>query len=74
MATRQEMANDMRKQFNGRSFLNMTEVGKHTGWGADKVRSFLDGVEYIKDGKEKKFHVLDLAKRFEEHRSIQVYG
>ncbi|MDR2648850.1 MAG: hypothetical protein LBB94_03925 [Clostridiales bacterium] len=64
----------MRRQNNGQSFLNLTQIGKYLGWGRDTVRKTFAGVEYYQSGKEKLFHVLDITKRLEESRSIDTYG
>lgn len=74
MATKQELVRDMRSQFNGQSICNLAELETYLGWKRDKLRSVLNGVDCYKDGKEWRFHVLDVAERISESKTIFIYG
>ena len=65
---RTDLTNDMRQHFKA-SYVNMTQAGNYLGWGPGKIRSFLVGVDYIKCGKEKKYHVKDISRRLSECRN-----
>ena len=72
--TRQEIANDMKKQFGGQAFINLSQLSVYLGWSRDTVRKNVAGLEMFQSGKEKRFHVMDIARRLEESKSISLYG
>jgi len=60
----------MRAQNNGASLFSKTAIGEYFGIGKDAVQSFVRGLEYIKVGTNKLYHVVVLAKRYEEIKRI----
>jgi len=74
MATYQEIAKDLRQQHKGQSFYNVTELSAYLGWGPAKVRSALADVDCYIQGKERRFHALDVAKKICEYKTINIYG
>jgi hypothetical protein len=67
MANTKEIVKDIREMF-GSALINATQAGTYLGWAADKRGAFLSGLEYYQDGKEKKYHAIDIAKRLEQCR------
>lgn len=57
-----EITKDLKQHFDNAAYINMTQAGAYLGWGATKTRGFLQGVDHIKCGKEKRFHVKDIAR------------
>lgn len=74
MATKQDIARDMKSSFKGQAFLNVSELSQYLGWNREKVRRVLKDVECFIDGKERRFFVNDVAKRLCESQTINTYG
>ena len=66
MATREEIAADMRRTF-GKNALTKQEVGEFLGYKPRATYNFLRGVDAIPSpqGRQKKYLVIDLAKKLE---------
>jgi len=73
MATVKEIIQDIKAVY-GSSFINATQAGKYLGMSKDKRGEFLSGLPVYLTGKEKKYHVLDIAKRMEKIRTYVPYG
>ena len=66
MATRAEIAADMRRTF-GNNALTKKQVGQYMGYQPRATYDFLRGVDAIPSpqGRQKKYLVIDLAKKLE---------
>ena len=66
MATRAEIAADMRRTF-GSNALSKRQVGEYMGFKPRATYEFLRGVDSIpsQNGRQKKYLVIDLAKKIE---------
>ncbi|HML37003.1 MAG TPA: hypothetical protein PKA19_06255 [Bacillota bacterium] len=60
---KREIIQDIKSQFNGAGMLNITEVAKYLGRSRKRLRPFLEGLEYLQVGSEKKYLVVDIAKK-----------
>lgn len=52
---------DIKNSFDGASFLNVNEVAKYLGMSRNTAPKFLDGLEYMKFGKQRKYMAEDIA-------------
>ena len=66
---RTEMTILLKQHFGGALTANLSELAKAIGWGKVKTRTFLEGVDYYKCGKERRFFIADVSKRFSEIRN-----
>ena len=66
MADRRQIAEDIKKEVG--NFFNLTAAARYLGMSRGKTRTFLQGVPFYQDGKEKRFLAIDVAKRIEETR------
>jgi len=73
MATVKEITKDIKDTF-GSSFINATQAGHYLGMAKDKRGDFLADVPCYKTGKEKKYHVLNIAKRMDSIKTFIPYG
>lgn len=64
-----EITKDLKQHFDNAAYINMTQAAIYLGWGATKTREFLQGIDYIKCGKERKFHVKDIARHLTSYRN-----
>lgn len=60
---KREIVQDIKAQFNGAGMLNLTEIAKYLGRSRNRVKPFLEGLEYWQMGTEKKYLVVDIAKK-----------
>jgi len=60
---KRDIVQDIKSQFNGAGMLNLTEVARYLGRSRNRVQPFLEGLEYIQMGTEKKYLVVDIAKK-----------
>jgi len=72
--TVQEIVKDIKDTFGGSSFLNATQVGLVLNMAKDKRGKFLADVPCYKTGKEKKYHVLDIARKMDSIKTYIPYG
>ena len=73
MASVQEITKDIKETF-GSSFINATQAGRYLGMAKDKRGEFLAAIPCYKTGKEKKYHVLDIAKKMDSIKTYIPYG
>jgi len=73
VATVQEITKDIKETF-GSSFINATQAGQYLGMAKDKRGEFLSVLPCYTTGKEKKYHVLDIAKRMDSVKTYIPYG
>ena len=59
--TKSELAADMKKHFDGVSFITPTQIMAYTGYAREKVRTLMKNVPVIGGGKGKRYHVQDVA-------------
>ena len=52
----------------GAGFLNISEIARATGKSRNRVPEFVAGLDYWKDGTQKKFFVDDIAQRIVDRR------
>lgn len=60
---KRDIVQDIKSQFNGAALLNITEVAKYMGRSRNRIQPFLQDLEYLQMGTEKKYFVLDIAKK-----------
>lgn len=60
---KREIVQDIKSQFGGAALLNITEIAKYMGRSRNRVQPFLEGLEYLQMGTEKKYLVVDIAKK-----------
>ncbi len=60
---KRDIVQDIKSQFNGAALLNISEVAKYMGRSRNRVQPFLEGLEYLQMGTEKKYFVVDIAKK-----------
>jgi hypothetical protein len=51
-------------------YVGLDQIIEFTGWGKTYVRSLMEGVDYVGDKRNKKFFVVDVAKRLAEKRGV----
>ena len=73
MATVKEIAEDIKRTY-GSSFVNSTQARRYLGMGKEKGLAFLADLPCYPTGKERKYHVLDVARRMDEIRTYIPYG
>lgn len=60
---KRDIVQDIKSQFNGAALLNITEVAKYMGRSRNRIQPFLQDLEYLQMGTEKKYLVVDIAKK-----------
>lgn len=60
---KRDIVSDIKGQFNGAAMLNVTEIAKYMGRSRNRLKQFLEGLEYLQMGTEKKYLVVDIAKK-----------
>ncbi len=60
---KRDIVQDIKSQFNGAAMLNVTEIAKYFGRSRNRMKTFLEGLEYLQMGTEKKYLVVDIAKK-----------
>jgi len=60
---KRDIVQDIKNQFNGAALLNVTEIAKYMGRSRNRIHPFLQGLEYLQMGTEKKYLVVDIAKK-----------
>lgn len=60
---KREIVQDIKNQFNGAALLNITEIAQYMGRSRNRVQPFLQDLEYLQMGSEKKYLVVDIAKK-----------
>lgn len=58
---RAELVRDMRKEIG--TFPTTSQIARYMGVSRDKVRVIVAGLEYIEDGRSKKYFINDIAGR-----------
>ena len=60
------------QQTTGKTFLNISDLAKFMGWGRDKTRNMLKGVDYYqeKENGRKLYFVNDIAERIMQNRYV----
>ena len=72
--TVQEIIKDIKDTFGPSSFLNATQVGLVLNMAKDKRSTFLADIPCYKTGKEKKYHVIDIARKMDSIKTYIPYG
>ena len=65
---KQELVRDMKKEVG--SFPNVSEIARYMGKSRDYVRGLVYGLEYLPDGRAKKYFVMDVADRILQQRTV----
>lgn len=63
---RQDVVRDMKKEIG--SFPNISQIAKYLSVSRDKVREMVDGLEYLEDGRSRKYFINDVADRILQNR------
>lgn len=66
---KQTVARDMKQTF-GSSLVCISQIAKYMGTHTNSMPGFLEGLDYIKYGRYKKYHVNDVAGRICEKRAV----
>lgn len=66
MADTREITRDIQQQYG--SVLNISKVARYLGRGRDKTREFLQPLDFYRDGRDKMYLAIDIAKRLNEIR------
>jgi len=61
---------DLKASVGGASLLNITEIAKYMGRSRNRLKPFLEGLEYLQMGTEKKYLVIDIAKKIVDESRI----
>jgi hypothetical protein len=60
---KRDIVRDMKNQFNGAALLNITQIAKYMGRSRNRIQPFLQDLEYLQMGTEKKYLIVDIAKK-----------
>lgn len=60
---KRDIVQDIKNQFAGAAMLNITEVAKYMGRSRNRIQPFLEDLEYLQMGTEKKYFAVDIAKK-----------
>jgi len=61
---------DIKNSFDGASFLNVSQIAEYMGMHRNSVRSFLEDIEYLQKGKQKKYFAEDIASKIIRSRKV----
>lgn len=64
------IVSDIKQSFDGASFLNVTEIAKYMGISRNTAPKFLEGLEYLQMGRERKYLVTDIAGMIIQQRRV----
>ena len=64
----QSLTRDMTQSIG--AFPNQSQIAVYMGWGRDRTRVMLEGLEFIQEKKSKQYFVRDVAGRILEGRGI----
>lgn len=65
---KQTLVRDMKKEFG--SFPTISELARYMGKSRDNIRILVDGLDYLPDGRAKKYFVSDVADRILQQKSM----
>ncbi len=65
---KQELVRDMKKEIG--SFPNTSQIAKYLHRSRESVRVMTAGLECLKDGRSRKYFVVDIADRIMESRAL----
>ncbi|MDF2656367.1 MAG: hypothetical protein K0R19_2841 [Bacillota bacterium] len=63
---KQSLTRDMKAFVGGGAFITPTQTAKYMRLSPGRMPEFLQGLEFIKTGKAKQYHILDVAGRIVE--------
>lgn len=65
---RQELVRDMRQEIG--TFPNISQIARYMSVSRDKVRVMVAGLEYIEDGRSRKYFVNDVVGRLLQQKGV----
>lgn len=68
--TKTDVKRDLLNYNNGRPFVSVTELASALHIGKDSARRWVEGLDYIRQGKRKDYLVEDVAARLAESRRV----